>query len=202
MGFLDALLGRSKQAQPNLDALFSLPTATLTLETSAEIRPTGVGAVAFREAEGGSFARLKDEITTLLRGTSGTGAPPGASERGSKLEELRDDFGYTWLVVNHDADDIPGLVTDLHAANSTLEGAGFGPSLLCSTIGFRTSSGQPLALVYLYKRGTFYPFAPVDASAQRRDSALELQVRAMVGSDLKIEPELSRWFPVWGAPGL
>jgi len=24
----------------------------------------------------------------------------------------------------------------------------------------------------------------------------------MLGDDLKIEPDLGRWFPVWGAPGL
>jgi hypothetical protein len=54
--------------------------------------------------------------------------------------------------------------------------------------------------VYLYKQGTFYPFAPL--SGERRDNALELEVRGQVGADLKIEPDLSRWFPVWGAPGL
>jgi hypothetical protein len=54
--------------------------------------------------------------------------------------------------------------------------------------------------VYLYKRGTFYPFAPL--GAERRDNALELQVRGAVGADLKIEADLGRWFPVWGAPGL
>jgi hypothetical protein len=99
-------------------------------------------------------------------------------------------------------DVVPALVTDLHAVNSTLEGEGFGPSLLCSTLGFRTADGQPLALVYLYKRGTFYPFAPVPGATQKRDSALELQVRAMLEEDIKVESDLSRWFPVWGAPGL
>jgi hypothetical protein len=24
----------------------------------------------------------------------------------------------------------------------------------------------------------------------------------VLGNDLKIEPDLARWFPVWGAPGL
>jgi hypothetical protein len=188
MGFLDAILGRSKQAQPNLDALFSLPTAALTLEVGAEIRPTGVGAVCFRAMEGGAFTRLKDEITQLLGG--------------SEPEEVHDKYGYTWLVVHGDPSDVPGLVTALHAVNSTLEGAGFGPTLLCSTVGFRTASGQSLALVYLYKRGTFYPFAPVAGESERRDSALELQVKAQISGDLKVESDLGRWFPVWGAPGL
>jgi hypothetical protein len=57
-----------------------------------------------------------------------------------------------------------------------------------------------LGLVYLYKRGTFYPFAPT--GPQTRDTAFELQLRALLESDLRVEPELSRWFPVWGAPGL
>ncbi|MFG2701352.1 hypothetical protein ACGFY4_12420, partial [Streptomyces sp. NPDC048386] len=35
-----------------------------------------------------------------------------------------------------------------------------------------------------------------------RDSALELQVKAALASDLRVEQDLSRWFPVWGAPGL
>ena len=55
-------------------------------------------------------------------------------------------------------------------------------------------------LIYLYKRGTFYPFAPLDG--ERRDNALELQVKGVIGDDLKWEPDLARWFPVWGAPGL
>ncbi|MGH8826767.1 MAG: PspA-associated protein PspAB, partial [Jiangellaceae bacterium] len=69
-------------------------------------------------------------------------------------------------------------------------------------IGLRADDGRGLALVYLYKRGTFYPFAPIDATTQTRDNALELQVRSLVGADLPIESDLSRWFPVWGAPGL
>jgi hypothetical protein len=95
---------------------------------------------------------------------------------------------------------MPGLVTDLHAVNATLQDHGFGPSLLCSLIGFRTPAGASLGLVYLYKRGTFYPFAP--AGDQQRDNTLELQVRGQLANDLRVETDLARWFPVWGAPGL
>jgi hypothetical protein len=65
---------------------------------------------------------------------------------------------------------------------------------------FADGSGRRLGLVYLYKRGTFYPFAPT--GDQQRDSAYELQVRGALGADLPVEADLSRWFPVWGAPGL
>ena len=116
------------------------------------------------------------------------------------VEVTTDSYSYTWLVCHHSGDDVEALVTDLHAVNSSLVDGGFGPQLLCTLVAFRDDSGRRLAIVYLFKRGTFYPFAPLDG--ERRDNALELQVRGQLGSDLKIEPDLSRWFPVWGAPGL
>jgi len=91
-------------------------------------------------------------------------------------------------------------VTDLHAANTSLADAGFDQALLCSTIGFTSPDGRPLALVYLFKRGSFYPFAP--AEGQNRDNALELQVRGIVDEDIVIEADLSRWLAIWGAPGV
>jgi hypothetical protein len=91
-------------------------------------------------------------------------------------------------------------VTDLHAVNTTLEEQGFGPGLLCSLVSFTDPTGRRLGLVYLYKQGTFYPFAPLDG--QRRDNILEIQIRDLLANDLPIEPQLQRWMPVWGAPGL
>ena len=111
-----------------------------------------------------------------------------------------DAYGFTWLLVRHDQEELPALVTELHAVNSTLQDNGFAPALLCSLVGFEAQGDRPVGLVYLYKRGTFYPFAP--KGPEQRDNTLELQVRAAVGADLPVEPDLARWFPVWGAPGL
>jgi len=193
MGFLDSLLGRSKPAKPNLDRLFALPNAALTLQSAAGFAPTGFGSVCYKAAEGGGFAQLEQDVQALLD-----------ADEGPKVEQSTDSYGFTWLLVRHDPTDMPGLVTDLHAVNSTLENAGFGPSLLCSLVSFRDDGGRTLALVYLYKSGSFYPFAPLDGQLdrQRRDTALELQVKALLADDLPIEADLSRWFPVWGAPGL
>jgi hypothetical protein len=189
MGFLDVILGRSKPVQPDLDRLFALPTAALTLEAAAGFTPTGLGSVCFRAPEGGAFAQIERDVRELLDAGSGP-----------SVEASTDSYGYTWLLSRHTPAELPDLVTDLHAINSSLEAGGFGPHLLCSLVGFTGPSGQRLALVYLYKRGTFYPFAPLPGD--RRDNALELQARGAVGADLPVEDDLSRWFPVWGAPGL
>jgi hypothetical protein len=189
MGLLDRVMGRSKPARPNLDNLFAVPDAALTLEVSAGLRPTGTGSVAFRAAEGQAFADVQTDVQRLLD-----------ADGGPAVEASVDRHGYTWLLVQHRPDEVPALVTELHAVNSALQDHGFGPSLLCSLVGFAGEDGRRLGLVYLYKRGTFYPFAPLEG--ERRDNPLELQVRGMLGNDLPVEPDLSRWFPVWGAPGV
>lgn len=144
--------------------------------------------------EGGGFARLQEDVRELLDADTERGGVP--------VEFSRDAYGYTWLLARHPADDSAALVNDLHAVNTLLQDGGFGPQLLCSLIGFRDAEGRALALVYLYKRGTFYPFAPLPGDVEKRDNQLELQVRGVLGDDLRVEKDLSRWFPVWGAPGL
>jgi hypothetical protein len=187
MGFLDTLLGRTRPAPPDLDQLFALPSAAITLEAATSYRPTGTGSVCFKAAEGGGFAGLREEIDKLLALDTG------------KYTERIDDYGFTWLLRSTAGNDLEGLVTDLHGVNSSLVDAGFGAALLCTVITF-TDGTHPLGLIYLYKRGTWYPFAPVGDN--RRDSTIELQIKATLANDLRIEPDLRRWFPVYGAPGL
>jgi hypothetical protein len=192
MGLFDTFLGRTKPAKPDLDELFSLPSAAVTLQAAGNLLPTGSGSVCVKAAEGGAFAGLREQIEQLLA--------VDADDGNRKYDETTDSYGFSWLTRRTSPDDVSGLVTDLHAVNSTLDGAGFGPALLCTLVAFSDGQGPTVGLVYLYKRGTWYPFAPTGAS--KRDNSRELQVRAMLGDDLKVESDLTRWFPVWGAPGL
>jgi PspAB-like protein len=194
MGFLDTLFGRTKPVQPKLDDLFGLPSAAITLQASIGFTPTGSGSVCFRAVEGKTFTDIQDDVRELLDMDAGK---PGG---GLPVEVTKDTYGYTWVVSSHMSDETEALVTDLHAVNSALVDNGFGPQLLCTLVAFRDSRERRLALVYLYKRGTFYPFAPLPG--ERRDNALELEVKGALGDDLKLEQDLARWFPVWGAPGL
>ncbi|MEV2244643.1 hypothetical protein [Streptomyces sp. NPDC049970] len=194
MGLLDSILGRGKPVRPDLDQLFAVPSAALTLQAGTGFTPTGLGSVCFAGVEGGAFARVRQDVRELLDADTGRGGIPVAF--------TRDGYGYTWLLARQASGDTAALVNDLHAVNSLLQDGGFGPQLLCSLIGFRSPEGRSLALVYLYKRGTFYPFAPAPGGGEKRDSQLELQVRAVLGDDLRVEADLARWFPVWGAPGL
>jgi hypothetical protein len=186
MGLFDSIMGRSKPPRPNLDQLFAVPSAAITLQVSLGAVPAGVGSVAFRAPEGKAFADVVADVEQLLTATTDP-----------HLEASQDRFGYTWITLRND--DIGELVNGLHAVNVSIQDAGFGPQLLCSLVAFQRDQ-QSFALVYLYKRGTFYPFAPV--GEPRRDNILELQLRDLLADDMRVEPDMGRWFPVWGAPGL
>ena len=190
MGFWNVVTGRSRPKQANLDALFLVPSAAITLQTTLGLEPTGAGAVCYRAADGVAFRQTQDEVVTLLN------ADPDAPD----VEVTGDEFGFTWLVAHRDPSDTSGLCTDLHAVNTALEAQGFGPGLLCSLVPFADASGRRVGLVYLYRQGTFYPFAP--NGPQSRDRLLELQVRDHLAGELPMEKDLGRWMALWGAPGL
>jgi hypothetical protein len=188
MGLLDTILGRTKPAKADLDALFALPSAAVTLEAGMSLKPTGTGSVCVKPAEGAGFAGLREQVDQLLAADN------------DKYTETKDSYGFSWITRQGDPAEIQDLVGDLHTINASLEDAGFGPALLCTLVTFTDAQGPPVGLVYLYKRGTWYPFVPT--GKEQRDNARELELKATIGDDLKIEPDLSRWFPLWGAPGL
>ena len=102
MKLLDALLGRRRQVRNDLDDLFALPTAAITLQTAMAFEPTGVGAVCFRAAEGSAFAAAEAEIVAVLD-----------NDDDPDIEKQVDQYGFTWLIARQD--DMSALVTDLHA---------------------------------------------------------------------------------------
>ena len=191
MGLWDVITGRTRPKQPQLDSLFLVPSAAITLETTLGLRPTGTGSVCFRAASGQAFRQVQADVVELLN------ADPDAPD----VEVSQDEFGFTWLVVHGSPDDPAGLCTDLHAVNTAIEEQGFGPGLLCSLVPFAGTDGRRVGLVYLYKRGSFYAFAP-QPGAKQRDNLLEIQLRDTLAGELPMEQDLGRWLAVWGAPGL
>lgn len=193
MGFFDSVFGRSKgPAKAKVDPLFALPSAALTLQAAMNLRATGTGAIAFRAPEGAAFDRVQDEVQQLLD----VDGPP--------VQISRDQYGFTWFLCSvndvQDQPDVGALVTEMNAVTSSLQAEGWGPQLLCAMIHFRDSDNRKLSLVYLFKQGTFYPFAPINEP--ERDNVFEFAARDLLAGELPIEQNLQRWSPLWDAPGL
>jgi hypothetical protein len=210
MGLLDAIRGRTKPVRANLDALFALPAAAITLQATAGLVTSGHAGVCFKPPAGQRFAQMQADLEQLLRSDT-SGSPPGSPDGAPSVRDVGDKYGYRWILV--EAGTIDDLVTRVHMVHSSLEDAGWSTQLLCSVFGFKpdpvgTASPaadapvdavtRPINLVYLAKQGTFYPFAPLED--EQRDNELELRIRGMVGDDLPVEKDLTRWFPLWDVP--
>ena len=152
-----------------------------------DLRTTGRAGVCFKGIEAGAFERLVRETEELLEATS--------ADAGTTVTRHEDSYGFSWVVI--DDPDLEDLVTTTHVVSRSLEDQGFSEQLLCAVFGFDGAPGQ-VDLVYGYKRGAFYPFAPREG--KRRDNALELRLQAALGVELPFEVELERWYPVWDAP--
>jgi hypothetical protein len=190
MGFLDALLGRRKVAGPaKRDRLFAISTAYVTLQTSFGVRPRGVAALVFQPLATGDFAQIVSEMEEVVRSTG--------AETGTEIDTMADDFGYRWMVFRDP--DVEDLVVGVNAVAEALQVGGYGDRLLAAVFVFEDDQGKPVYFIYNYKRGLWYPFVPAPGE-QQRSVERELQLKAQIGSELPIEPELERWFPLWGVP--
>ena len=189
MGLLDALLGRRKVKGPAPDRLFALATAYVGLDTAQGIKTRGAAGIVFQPLATGAFGQIMTETEEILRGTG--------EETGSTIETRDDEFGYRWMIIRDD--ELEDLVVGVNAVSDALAVGGYNDRVLCAVFAFADAQGRPLYFIYNYKRGTWYPFVPA-AGDKQRDNERELQVKAMVGGELPFEPELERWFPLWGIP--
>ncbi len=188
MGFLDGLLGRKKMVGPAPDRLFALTTAYVTLETGHQITTAGKAAIVFQPIDNADFDQIAQEMEALVRGTG--------EETGTSLTTTEDSFDYRWMVFSDP--DVEDLVVGINAVNDALQVGGYGDRVLCAVFAFVDGRGRRLYLIYNVKRGAWYPFVP--AGQNQRDSQREMQIKAILGSELPVEAELERWFPLWGIP--
>jgi hypothetical protein len=197
VGLRDMLTGRHTVKGPAPDRLFAITTAYVTLEAEHQIEPTGQAAIVFQALATSDFESTLKEMEQVVSATGG--------ESGSTVTTEDDSYGYRWMIL-HNPDGAPSvedLAVGINAVSGSIETAGYGERLLCAVFAFLDARKRRVYFIYNYKRGDWYPFVP-DSSptdpGQQRDTERELQIKAQIASELPIEPELERWFPLWGIP--
>jgi hypothetical protein len=189
VGFLDILRGKRELKQPAPDRLFAMSTAYVKLDMELGLRSTGKAAIVFQPLATSDFEQLVRDMEEIVRST-------GTENEGS-VENTDDEYGYRWMVIGDP--DFDDLVVGVNAVSNEIQGGGYGDRILAAVFAFRDEQDRPLYWIYNYKRGTFYPFVPAGGE-QQRDNERELRLKAQIGADLPVEPELERWFPLWGIP--
>jgi hypothetical protein len=202
MGLRDMLTGRHEVKGPAAnDRLFAITTAYITLQTEQQIEPAGAAAIVFQPLQTSEFEAAIAEMEEVVKATGG--------ESATQVSTQDDNFGYRWMVLRNPAGEpsVEDLAVGVNAVSSSIETAGHGERLLCAVFAFADAHHQPIYFIYNYKRGHWYPFAPlpgggsgVSAQAGERSTERELQLKAQLGAELPMEPEVARWFPLWGIP--
>jgi hypothetical protein len=190
VGFLDALLGRRKAAPPAArDRLFAISTAYVTLDSSHDVHSRGVAAIVFQALATADFAGIVKDMEEVVRSTG--------EETGTTVETTDDSFGYRWMIMRDS--EVEDLVVAINAVNEAIAMGGYGDRVLAAVFSFEDGQKRPVYFIYNVKRGSWYPFVPAPGE-QQRSVERELQLKAQIDGELPIEPELERWFPLWGVP--
>jgi PspAB-like protein len=199
VGLLDALTGRHQVKGPAPDRLFAISTAYITLQSEHQIDPAGTAAIVFQPLATSEFEATIKEMEEVVKATGG--------ESGTQVATQDDSYGYRWMVLRNPAGtpSVEDLAVGINAVSSSIETAGHGERLLCAVFAFADAQKRPIYFIYNYKRGFWYPFVPAAGPGTggqpgERSTERELQLKAQMGSELPMEPELERWFPLWGIP--
>ncbi|HXW58922.1 MAG TPA: hypothetical protein VEJ23_05535 [Solirubrobacteraceae bacterium] len=201
MGLRDILTGRHELKGPAPDRLFAITTAYVTLQSAHAIDPTGVAAIVFQALATSEFDETLTEMEAVVKSAG--------QESATSVSTQDDSYGYRWMVLRSpgDAPSVEDLAVGINAVAGSIETAGYGERLLCAVFGFADQHADAQAkriyLIYNYKRGFWYPFVPAAGAGegeQQRATERELQIKAQIGSEMPIEPEIERWFPLWGIP--
>jgi len=205
VGLRDIIMGRHTLTGPAPDRLFAITTAYIALQSEHSIEPAGVAAIVFQALATSEFEATLRDMEDVVRATGADSA--------TQVSTQDDSYGYRWMVLRNPAGkpSVEDLAVGINAVSSSIETAGHGERLLCAVFAFQASaqaSGaqkRPVYFIYNYKRGYWYPFVPVGAAGDaehpgERSTERELQLKAQMASELPIEPEIERWFPLWGIP--
>jgi hypothetical protein len=189
MGFLDILRGKRELKQPAPDRLFAMSTANVKMDLELGLHTTGKAAIVFQPLATADFEGILRDMEEVVRGMG--------EETGTTIDSSDDEHGYRWMILNDT--DFEDLVVGVNGVSTAIQAGGYGDRVLAAVFPFRDEQNRPVYWIYNYKRGTFYPFVP-SGGEQQRDNERELRLKAQIGQDLPVEPELERWFPLWGIP--
>ena len=179
------------------DAIFSLSSATITLETKLGLKPTGRCALAAKSASGMYFNEMKEEIQRFLNISK--------PDFEINYRMVIDSYGYLWVILmGRTIEDILAAIT---AVGDTMQEKGFSGQLLASIFELRqeqkadssTENDNMQYLIYNYKYNKFYPFVPFYGK-KTRDTENEMRIMATIKDEIPFEMDSAMWYPLWDLP--
>lgn len=181
----------TKKIQADFDAINSLSSAYVTLETKLNLTSTGRTAVCIKRASAQEFNEMKQEIEKFLEASK--------ADFDLSFRAVVDPYDYLWIVIlSKTIEDNVAVIT---AIGDTIDQKGFSDRLLASV--FEFNNGTLIEyLIYNYKIDKFYPFVPINEQQKQRNHSEELKIMSALIDEKKLpfEKDMSRWYPIWNIP--
>ena len=196
---------KNKESKIDSEAIFSLSSATITLETKQGLKPTGRCALTVKSTSGLYFNEMKDEILRFLAISK--------PDLQFDYRTVVDSYGYLWLILaGRTIEDALAAIT---AVVDTIQEKGFSSQILASVFEFglqhkpaiienntkneNNNENSAWYLIYNYKSNKFYPFVPLFGK-KTRDTESEMRVMATLQEEIPFEKDMSMWYPIWDLP--
>ncbi|MDQ6866820.1 MAG: hypothetical protein M3044_23735 [Thermoproteota archaeon] len=179
------------RSKASSDAIFSLSSGYITLETKLGLKNTGRSAVSIKVVDGMYFSDMKEDIQRFLDASK--------TDFGLRYRTVSDSYGYLWVIIEgkHMEDILAGVT----AVGDTVEEKGFSDKLLAAIFEFRSNMDNNDSIQYLiynYRRNNFYPFIPT--GQKNRDTEQEMKILSAVEQEVHFEKDMAFWYPMWDLP--
>jgi hypothetical protein len=187
-------ISKKQTIKSDSDAIFSLSSAYITLESKLGLKSTGRCAICVKNVNSPGFSEMQQYIQNFL-------STAMKADFEISFHTSVDNYGYLWIVLTGKT--IEGIVAAINAVGDTINETGFSNQLLAAV--FELTSGyNTLYLIYNYKLDKFYPFVPTGRGGaegqKRRNNEEEVKVMKAISNEIPFEKDLSLWYPIWGLP--
>jgi hypothetical protein len=180
----------AKNYQQDSEALFTLSSGQISLESKLNLKCTGKAAISLKTVSGGFFAETMSEVQNFL----------DVSKTDSDLsyQVANDSYGYLWIILQ--SSEIEDIISAISAVGQTINDRGFSKQLFAAVFQFSNNNNKTnnRYLIYNYNLNKFYPFVPVNKN--ERDKEIEREIMVTIIDEMPIEKDASLWYPIWGLP--
>ena len=180
----------AKNYQQDSEALFTLSSGQISLESKLNLKCTGKAAISLKSVSGRFFAETMSEVQNFL----------DVSKTDSDLsyQVANDSYGYLWIILQ--SSEIEDIISAISAVGQTINDRGFSKQLFAAVFQFSNNNNKTnnRYLIYNYNLNKFYPFVPVNKN--ERDEEIEREIMVTIIAEMPFEKDASLWYPIWGLP--
>lgn len=179
----------AKNHQLDSEALFTLSSGQISLESKLNLKSTGKAAISLKSVSGRFFTETMSEVKNFL----------DVSKTDSDLsyQVANDSYGYLWIILQ--SSEIEDNISAISAVGQTINDRGFSKQLFAAVFQFSNSNKtNNRYLIYNYNLNKFYPFVPVNKN--ERDNEIEREIMLTIVAEMPFEKDASHWYPIWDLP--